>query len=635
MLDQVQRQSDMDLTRAKDQARPAPATLDPERSEIELCLAQIHEKFARLIDGNVATYIPELRNVDPDRFGIGLATLDGTVYGIGDCEVPFTIQSISKPLLYAMALEDRGLDYVLARVGVEPSGDAFNAIVFDKVANRPFNPMVNSGAIATTAMIKGATEADRLERVLHFMASFAGNPLEIDEAVYLSERATGHRNRAIAHLMLSLDMIEGPIDDAVDLYFKQCSVRVTCRDLALMAATLANGGINPVSRIRVLGTRYARQVLGVMNSCGMYDYAGEWGTRVGLPAKSGVSGGIIAVLPGQLGISVYSPRLDSHGNSVRAIKVCEELSDYFGLSMFENQVTVKTTVARNLRGGQVRSKRLRPPAEATHLDQVGNDIAVYALQGDLVFASVEQILRRLHSEKPAPRFVVLDFKHVSSLHDAAAKLIEQSQRALARIGRTLVIASLRTGKSRRAILETVGVPRSSFFDDADLAMEWCEERLLAEWTDRPTSEAELPLSEIELLKDLSEADIAVVTKNLAAHRFAAGELILREGDPGDKLFFLTKGTASIQVSLGDGRKRRLATISAGLAFGEMSMLDGGTRSADLRADQAVRCYSLSTERLREIGRTQPQILTTILGNLARALSARLRQANNEIRALEK
>src|SRR5262249_54312148 len=157
----------------------------------------------------------------------------------------------------------------------------------------------------------------------------------------------------------------------------------------------------------------------------------------------------------------------------------------------------------------------------------------------------------------------------------AAKLIEQSKRALARTGHTLLIASLRSGKSRRATLESAGVPRNAFFDDADSAMEWCEERLLEEWPQRPMSDAELPLAEVELLKGLSEADIAIVAQNLTAHRFATGEMIIREGDSGDRLFFLTKGTASIQVALGDGRKRRLATISPGLAFGEMAIIDGG------------------------------------------------------------
>ena len=181
----------------------------------------------------------------------------------------------------------------------------------------------------------------------------------------------------------------------------------------------------------------------------------------------------------------------------------------------------------------------------------------------------------------------------------------------------MLIASLRAGKSRRAILESVGMPRNAFFDDADSALEWCEERLLDGWGERRAGDVEIALQEIELLRGLTPEDIALVSEGLVAHRFAAGDIILREGEPGDRVFFLTKGTASIRVALGEGRSRRLATITPGLAFGEMAMIDGGPRSAELRADRAVHCYSLSVERLREIGRTQPRILTAILGNLAR------------------
>jgi glutaminase len=167
---------------------------------------------------------------------------------------------------------------------------------------------------------------------------YVGHPVSVDMAVFTSERATGHRNRAIAHLMLNFGMIDARVDEALDLYFKQCSVLVTCRDLAMMGATLANQGVNPLTGERAIAAEYVRDVLSVMYTCGMYDYAGEWAYRVGLPAKSGVGGGILAVVPGQAGIGVFSPRLDVHGNSVRGIRVCEDLSERFGLHIFDGRV---------------------------------------------------------------------------------------------------------------------------------------------------------------------------------------------------------------------------------------------------------------------------------------------------------
>jgi glutaminase len=197
-------------------SRPAP-TADLGSSPILALMAELHRRYASDGRGAVANYIPELAKADPDHFGICLATIDGQVYEVGDTRQPFTIQSISKPFVYGLALEDRGAEAVLARVGVEPSGEAFNSIVFDERSNRPFNPMVNAGAIATTALIHGAGHGERLSRMLDMFARFTGRPAEIDEKVYSSEKSTGHRNRAIAYLELNAGMIEEPVDDHLDL----------------------------------------------------------------------------------------------------------------------------------------------------------------------------------------------------------------------------------------------------------------------------------------------------------------------------------------------------------------------------------------------------------------------------------
>ncbi|MBD1904596.1 glutaminase A [Funiculus sociatus GB2-A5] len=300
-------------------------------------LNELHLKYKSMRDGVLANYIPELAKADPDWFGICIVTVDGQIYEVGDYEQLFTIQSISKAFVYGMALEDHGRDYVLTRVGVEPTGDSFNSIVLDESSKRPYNPMVNAGAIATTSLIKGSGPTERLVRMLDMFQRYVGHNLFIDMPVFMSERTTGHRNRAMAHLMLNFGMIDAKIEEALDLYFQQCSLMVNCRDLAVMAATLANNGINPIIKDRAVDSRYVRDILTVMYTCGMYDFAGEWAYTVGLPGKSGVSGGLLVVVPQQMGIGIFSPPLDSHGSSVRGMQVCKELSERFGLHLFDLQ----------------------------------------------------------------------------------------------------------------------------------------------------------------------------------------------------------------------------------------------------------------------------------------------------------
>ncbi|MGD9637007.1 MAG: glutaminase A, partial [Pirellulales bacterium] len=264
-----------------------------------------------------------------------VVTVDGQSYDVGDHEQIFSIQSVSKPFMFGLALDDHGREEVLSKVGVEPTGEAFNAIVLDEVSNRPFNPLVNAGAIATADLVRGKDFADRIKRTLAMFGRYIGREVYIDNAIFLSERTTGHRNRAISHLMLNFGMVSEQIPDSLELYFQQCSIMVNAHDLAVMGATLANAGVNPVTKERAIERRYVKDVLSIMLTCGMYDYAGEWAYRVGLPAKSGVGGGICAVVPGRAGIGIFSPLLDARGNSVRGIKVCEELSQRFGLHSFE------------------------------------------------------------------------------------------------------------------------------------------------------------------------------------------------------------------------------------------------------------------------------------------------------------
>jgi glutaminase len=298
-------------------------------------LRELHGRLAPIRDGKVADYIPELAKADPGKFGISIVSVDGVTVEIGDCKDLFTIQSVSKPFVFGLAIEDLGVEEVLKKVGVEPTGEAFNSIVLDEASNRPFNPLVNAGAIATADLVKGADYPERVRRLLEMFSAYAGRELFIDNSVFLSERLTGHRNRAMAHLMRNFGMMGDRFEDALELYFQQCSILVNAHDLATMGATLANGGVNPFTRKRAVSAENVKYILSIMLSCGMYDYAGEWAFRVGIPAKSGVGGGIVAVVPGVLGIGIYSPPLDAKGNSVRGVKACGELAAKFGLHCFE------------------------------------------------------------------------------------------------------------------------------------------------------------------------------------------------------------------------------------------------------------------------------------------------------------
>jgi glutaminase len=304
-------------------------------SHIQDAVQSVYEKYKDVRDGEVATYIPELAKAKPDDFGICLATVEGQVFSVGDSQQEFTIQSICKPFAFLMALEEFGRDAVLEKVCVEPSGDAFNSIELEPKTMRPFNPMINAGAIAIASMIKKCSREEGVRAFVNKMQLAAGRTLDIDHAVLASESATGNRNRAIAYLMLNCGIIDAAVDHSLHQYFSQCSLKVNCKDLAMMSATLANMGINPVTQEHVFELEYVKDVLAVMFTCGLYDYAGEWAYRVGLPAKSGVGGGILSVVNRQLGIAVYSPRLDAKGNSVRGIAVCKELALHLGLHAFE------------------------------------------------------------------------------------------------------------------------------------------------------------------------------------------------------------------------------------------------------------------------------------------------------------
>jgi glutaminase len=443
------------------------------RGPVEGLLHDVWREVSGLHDGEIATYIPELAKADPATCGISLATLDGQVYVAGDLP-PFSIQSVSKPFAYALALADRGEPAVLAKVGTEPTGDPFNSISIDVATGRAHNPMVNAGAIVTSALVEGTTREAQFERLLTGLSGFAGRPLDVDEEVFASERDTGDRNRAIAYLMRSAGLLEDDVDEQVELYFRQCSVLVTARDLAVMAATLAHGGLNPVTGEQVVPRHVVASVLTVMTTCGMYDYAGEWLFRVGLPAKSGVSGGISAALPGQLGLGVHSPLLDRRGNSVRGVAACESLSRRLGMHLLLPGEQTRSGLRRSYRADAVRSRRGRPRAHHAILDAEGSAVTVHELVGEEGFASTERLVRLVLEDLTPARWQILDLRRVTRVDTAAMTLLTGLVRC-----RDTVVTVLVEPRSPAARTQLRELPDQVVrFVELDVALEWCETQLL-------------------------------------------------------------------------------------------------------------------------------------------------------------
>ncbi|MGW2401031.1 glutaminase A [Kitasatospora sp. NPDC001664] len=432
-------------------------------------LGELLGRLSALKGGEVASYIPQLAKADPDDFGIAITSMAGRRYKVGKADTPFTIQSVSKPFVYALALSDLGPEEMLRRVGAEPSGEAFNAISLEPHTGRPANPMVNAGAIATTALVRAADPGARSARILDRLSAFAGRRLDHDEEVYASESASGDRNRALAYLMRAAGSLVDDPYAVTDTYFRQCAVRVTAADLAVMAATLATGGLNPVTGERVVSQLVATRTLAVMATCGMYDGAGEWLLNVGLPAKSGVAGGLIACSPGRFGVAVYSPPLDAEGNSVRGVAALTEMSSRYALHLMHVPVHMTATVTDTVRAA--RSGREHDPARTAVLD--ARPIVVIGAQGDLEFTETEQLLAAVErAAEAAPGAIVLDLTAVTAVGAGPATMVEGTLKDLERRGLRVAVAV------QQPFLDQVDGHPGRWTATRDEAVAWCEDRLL-------------------------------------------------------------------------------------------------------------------------------------------------------------
>jgi glutaminase len=603
-------------------------------SPIQAYLDRLYDEVLPLRDGAVANYIPELTRVDPDSFGICLVTMDGQVYAAGATDKPFTIQSISKPFIYATALSECGQEKVSAHVGVEPSGEAFNSISLHPQTGAPMNPMINAGAIASTSLVRASTPEQQWQRIAASLGRFIGRDIGIDEAVYRSESETGARNRAIAWMLKNFGIIEGEPMAPLENYFRQCSVLVSCRDLAFMAATLGNRGLHPLTGERALASMHVPPVLSVMATCGMYDYAGSWLYEVGMPAKSGVGGGIIAVQPGRFGIGIYSPRLDAKGNSVRGIEVCKRLARDLDLNIFNQVNSSRAALTRVYTGADAPSRREPGPVLRACLLEHAHRIKYLTLHGHLGVDAMEYVLRTMDAMRSETHSFILDMHQVKGLSPSAARFLNEARLDLKRDGIAVVLSRVSVQYGIRERLRK-SYPPGDYgflcFEDNDLAVEWCENRLSDEM---PVERVAASLADFALFQGVPVTLIRLAEQSVQHATFEQGDCVLNNGEDGDdRIFFIESGKVSILVPRIDGGHQRVSTLGPGSNFGELILLGQTKRSASVYADTDVKCHVLTASELNRISSSEPTLRIRLLENLANDLANKLRPTTQLVSAL--
>ncbi len=310
----------------------------PRAEEVEQLVTEAYQRYRGTTEGRVADYIPVLAQASPDLFGICVVSARGPSFEIGDVDTTFSIQSVSKPFVFALVCDAIGYESARRRLGVNSTGFPFDSLMAVELNDdRTMNPLVNAGAIATTSLMPGATAEAKFERIREGLSRFAGRELTVNEEVFASESGSNMRNQGIAHLLNSYGRLYFDPDEATEVYTRQCSLEVTVHDLAVMAATLSDGGVNPQTQERVIARGVCRRVLAVMATAGLYELSGDWLYEIGVPGKSGVSGGIVTVAPGKGGLATFSPPLDLAGNSVRGQLVTKFLSERLGLNLFASE----------------------------------------------------------------------------------------------------------------------------------------------------------------------------------------------------------------------------------------------------------------------------------------------------------
>ncbi|OUM40991.1 glutaminase A [Arthrobacter sedimenti] len=583
-------------------------------SPIESYLRTIHREISDLRDGKPYSTIPAMANVDPDNFGICLTTVDGYMYEIGDTREEFTIQSISKPFTYGLALSDLGIEAVDAKVDVEPSGDSFNEISLAPGSGRPSNAMINAGALTATSLVQSRGGNTRFRRIVNTYSQFAGRQLGVNQEIFRSELEHGHRNRALAYLLRSFDIIEDDPTPVIEDYFRQCSVMVNCIDLSVMAATLANSGRNPLTGVEAMDLLAVERVLSVMTTCGMYDDAGSWISTVGMPAKSGVGGGTIAVLPGQVGLAVYSPPLDEHGSSVRGMATSQRLSRDMELH-FVRAARAGRSAIRATYDITAAPSGIRRTDEAMEvLRDQGHRAMVIELNGDLLFAGTESMVRALSSLDDDVDFVILDLRRVDEVADVSLRLLGQCRENLAKVDRELVLID---GEGTLAeTFRDVDRPVPTF-DTRTAAVEWCENELITRYGGDLILPSEVEVAQCPALSPLSAEDVEALTRRMEDRTYEKGHVVRRVGQSFGGVFFILSGKIVTSVPGPSGERLKLTTLSAGMTFGELALGSDNRQETTVKALDTVHVKVLTAQAIRTVEKEDPRLAVELWKALTR------------------
>ncbi|HEY4557284.1 MAG TPA: glutaminase A [Enteractinococcus sp.] len=613
--------------------------------------------------------------VQPDlhKVAITLTTVNGFQYSSGDSDHKFAIQSIAKVFAYGLALDDLGPTEVSKKVDVEPSGDPFNEISLQHSTGRPANPMINAGAIATVGLIKGRGGVDRLSRIRRVMDLAAeGSPgeLEINRTVYHAENISGHRNRALAWLLRSFEIIDSDPEPVVQDYFLECSTDVTTENLSMMAATLANKGVNPVTGKEVFSEETTRQILAVMMTCGMYDAAGNWMIDIGLPAKSGVDGGILVVVPGQLGIGVYSAPLDSHGNSVRGAAAIRRVTRDLGLHYADAPPLGGSTLRAHYSLADASLGVVRSTELSRITSQFGDRCQILEVSGDLGFAETETMARTIVEFDDEVSMVIIDFQGVDDFGRAAVLMLA-SLTASWRAERKDIIFIDWTETLVESLLEYAAVrddielpdPREKakaasaghldlpwdaetpdeeitgefrLFDNRSAALEWAELRLAQRYARQilQTDDAPREPQTAPVFDFLEDRDVDVLSSYMELRSYTAGTVIRRVGQPFGGIYFIRSGRVELAAEGKDDTRYRHVYLSPGSTFGEFALSYTGRQLTTIRAIDDVEVLVLSAQQIAEIEKTDPQLAIRLWTAIAREAYTVLEQSSREAGARE-
>lgn len=568
-------------------------------SPIQRILDQVLADVRELRGGEPYPVHPAGRAPDPEDFGICLATVDGQVYSAGAAGTEFSIQSISKPFTYALALADHGFETVDEKVDVEPSGDPFNQISLAPDTGRPPNAMVNAGALAVASMIRGSGGKPALRRITELYSGCAGRELTSSKSVFDVEMRHSDRNHALAFLLRSFGIIDDDPTRALETYLRQCAVQVTARDLALMAATLANGGTNPLTGNEVLSMQIVERVLSVMMTSGMYDDAGSWASEVGMPAKSGVGGGTLAVLPGQAGLAVFSPPLDGHGNSVRGVETCRRLSADMEMHFVRAARNGRSAVKAVVEISQLPSRVRRTEEEAEVLERSSGRACVVEVVGDLFFAGTESLVRTVSELGGEVEIVVLDLRQVHDVGRLGRDMLAELQRRLTAEHRECVLV---TGEDSPAGAALRDVPANTFGSLGE-AIEYCEDRVLERHGPPARPAPRVPVTESPVLTALDRHERELLQSLMERRDYQDGDVIRRVGQRFGGVHFIVSGQVNTLASDPQGNRVRLNTLSAGMTFGELALGSEDRQETTEKAVGAVELMVLTPEALDALEET--------------------------------